>query len=248
MLACIMQVTWLDVAWVTGEEALLSHRLDRAAWHALTGPQSHLATRNGPAARFSPAHAPFAGTATDAPADLVELAALVPQGGALALFTVDELTFPAPLVCTRRATLHQMVLDTPLDMSSTEMRDLGPADVPAMIDLVALTHPGPFAARTLEMGRYRGIFRDGRLAAMIGERLRLDGFTEVSAVCTHPDFRGQRLAQTLIADATAVIFARGETPFLHVFTDNTGALAVYQRLGFAIRQTFHLGVVSCAAA
>ena len=226
----------------------MTHKLDRAIWHALTGPQSHLATRHGGAACYNPEYAPFAATETDSAADLADLAAIIPPGGTVALTTIDDLDFPAGLVCMRGPRLHQMMLITPLDMQAADMRDLGPDDVPAMMDLVAMTHPGPFAVRTLEMGRYRGIFRQDRLAAMIGERMHLDGFTEISAVCTHPDFRGQRLAQTLIAHAAADIFARAETPFLHVFTNNAGALAVYQRLGFTIRRTFRLARVSRPAA
>ena len=225
----------------------MSHSLDRAIWHALTGPQRHLATRHGQAACFSPAHAPFAATASDDPADLADLASVVPPGGTLALTTLDELAFAETLVCTRRATLHQMVLAAPFAWQAAVLRDLTADDVPAMMQLVALTHPGPFAVRTLEMGRYRGVFRQGRLVAMVGERMHLEGFTEVSAVCTHPDFRGQGLAQTLLGDAAAAIFARGETPFLHVFTTNLGAIAVYQRLGFEIRRTFHLAVVGAGS-
>jgi predicted GNAT family acetyltransferase len=127
-------------------------------------------------------------------------------------------------------------------------RDLHEADVPAMLDLVALTRPGPFAARTFALGRYVGVFRGDVLVAMAGERMRLDGFVEISAVCTHPGHRGHGLAAGLIAELSRAALARSETPFLHAFADNMTALALYRRLGFVMRATLHLAVVGHAEA
>jgi predicted GNAT family acetyltransferase len=105
--------------------------------------------------------------------------------------------------------------------------------------LAALTEPGPFLSHTHTMGRYWGVVREGRLAAMAGERMRLDGYTEVSGVCTHPDFQGQGLGRQLTAHAARAIQARGETPFLHAWSSNTGAIGLYQRLGFETRAEVH---------
>ena len=122
------------------------------------------------------------------------------------------------------------------------LRPLHTADVPAMQGLVDLTHPGPFAPRTIEMGRYLGVIDGGELVAMAGERLRLDGFTEVSAVCTHPDHRGRGYAKALVSAVAEAIVERGETPFLQVLPANQPAIATYERLGFATRRTLHLTV------
>jgi predicted GNAT family acetyltransferase len=106
--------------------------------------------------------------------------------------------------------------------------------VPEILDLVERTKPGPFAKRTIEMGRYLGIRREGRLIAMAGERLRPPGWTEVSAVCTDPDFRGQGLAARLTLAVAAGILERGELPFLHAAATNTNAIRLYEGLGFEI--------------
>ncbi|WP_278256083.1 GNAT family N-acetyltransferase [Nocardioides convexus] len=130
----------------------------------------------------------------------------------------------------------QMVLDVLPAPARVEVVALGPADSAAMRALVERTKPGPFWERTHEMGRYVGV-RDGdRLVAMAGERLRPPGATEISAVCTAPEARGRGLAAALVTDAAHAIAARGEQPFLHVAASNTGAIALYERLGFRVRQ------------
>lgn len=114
--------------------------------------------------------------------------------------------------------------------------ELGEADVPEMLDLVARTRPGPFWPDTHQLGRYVGIRERGRLVAMAGERLRPPGWTEISAVCTAPEARGRGLAARLVADVAAHVAARGERPFLHVSAQNTSAITLYERLGFEVRR------------
>jgi predicted GNAT family acetyltransferase len=108
--------------------------------------------------------------------------------------------------------------------------DLGDQDAPEMVALVALTKPGPFEARTHVFGGYVGIRHEGKLVAMAGQRLQVPGYTEVSAVCTHPDFRGRGYGSFLLLTVAQRIKARGETPFLHTFASNTGAIRLYERL------------------
>jgi predicted GNAT family acetyltransferase len=112
---------------------------------------------------------------------------------------------------------------------------LGAPDVPAMLELVAATRPGPFGTGTHRLGTYLGIRHAGRLAAMAGERMHPPGFVEISAVATHPDFRGRGLALRLIRAVVAGIRARGEVPFLHVAAENTGAVRLYESAGFERR-------------
>lgn len=113
--------------------------------------------------------------------------------------------------------------------------DLGAADADAMMELTSLTRPGPFLPGTQRLGRFVGIRIDGRLAAMAGERLKPGHWTEVSAVCTHPDFRGRGLAAQLSSLVVERILARGERPFIHAFADNRRAIRLYQALGFTTR-------------
>lgn len=113
-------------------------------------------------------------------------------------------------------------------------------DVPEILELVSLTRPGPFLTRTIEMGEYIGLRQDGQLAAMAGERLYLPGFCEVSAVCTHPDYRGSGYGGALTTMVTERILARKETPFLHVFPHNEGARKLYEKLGFRLWQEYRL--------
>jgi ribosomal protein S18 acetylase RimI-like enzyme len=113
---------------------------------------------------------------------------------------------------------------------------LGPADVPQMLDLAGRTKPGPFLARTVEMGTYLGIHSGGALIAMAGERLHLAGWTEISAVCTEPSWRGHGLASRLVLAVAAGIRARGEVPFLHALASNVSAIRLYEELGFRVRQ------------
>ncbi len=171
-------------------------------------------------------------TATDW-ADLAELAgagAEVPLPGV----TADppdgwELTFEMPGV--------QLVDDAVAAAPDPEAVRLGPADVPEMLDLVERTRPGPFLPRTVELGTYLGLRRDGALVAMAGERLHPPGWTEISAVCTDPAYRGQGLATRLVLAVAHGIRARGETPFLHTSARNTGAIRLYESLGFRLRRT-----------
>jgi len=124
-----------------------------------------------------------------------------------------------------------------------EIVTLGASDVPEMIALVELTKPGPFSTRTHELGTFLGIRVDGQLVAMTGERMKPGNYTEMTAVCVHPDHRGRGYAQALLGAVARGIVARGEIPFLHVFTSNISAIALYQRQGMEIRRWLHVTVL-----
>lgn len=209
--------------------------LDNPVWAALTGPQAGLAERHGRSARYPADVNPFAALADPAdPAawrDLAELAG----PGAEPLLAVPGLTGPPGWTHVGGASGFQLVGAGVRGAADPEALVLTAADVPEILDLVARTRPGPFSKRTPELGTYLGIRRAGALVAMAGERMRLDGHTEISAVCTDPAHRGTGLAARLILAVVAVIRERGEVPFLHVAGENTGALRLYEQLGFAIR-------------
>ncbi len=119
---------------------------------------------------------------------------------------------------------------------------MGAGDASDMLALALLTQPGPFEAETWRMGRFFGVRRAGRLAAMAGQRMHPPGFVELSGVCTHPDFRGEGLATRLTNHVTRAILDTGETPFLHAWADNTGAIALYEKLGYRLRCEMNVAV------
>ena len=127
--------------------------------------------------------------------------------------------------------------------SSFNIVTLGADDVPAMMELRKLTNPGPFAPRTHELGTFLGVKIDGRLVAMAGERMKPADYTEITAVCVHPDHRGRGYAQALLGAIARQIAARGEIPFLHVFSDNESAIALYRRQGMEIRRRLWVTVL-----
>jgi ribosomal protein S18 acetylase RimI-like enzyme len=217
------------------------HILDNPAWAALTGPQAPLAERHGRGARFPADISPFA--AVDDPADPAawhDLATLTGPGAA-PLLAAPGLTAPPGWTRVGGAVGVQMTGADAKAAPDPEAVVLTAADLPEILDLVARTRPGPFAQRTPQLGTYLGIRRNGTLAAMAGERMRVPGWTELSAVCTDPAFRGAGLASRLIGAVVAGIRTRGEVPFLHAADTNTGAIRLYRELGFTVRTPIVFG-------
>lgn len=223
--------------------------LDNAVWHALNGPQRHVAEGEGPALRYHPDVSIFAGLPDGPTPDAWDaLATLVRGGGpeATAVLFRDTVDPPAGWVEHRRFTGWQLVggdAEAAPAPEQAEVQILGRDDVEDMADLVARTEPGPFKPRTIDLGRYLGI-RDpeGRLIALAGERMRLDGYTEISAVCTDPDHRGRGLAGLLVRDLVHDITSHGQIPFLHAASANVNAIRLYESLGFTRRREL-VGVV-----
>jgi GNAT superfamily N-acetyltransferase len=116
-----------------------------------------------------------------------------------------------------------------------EVIALGPAHTADVLDLTSRVYPHYFRPRTVDMGRYFGIYDGTKLAAITGERMRFDGHVELSAICTDPGYTGRGYAQRLVALLTNDILERGEVPFLHVSHRNARAKALYEHLGFRWR-------------
>jgi predicted GNAT family acetyltransferase len=215
-----------------------AHLLDRVIWNAFTGRQAHLAVRDHGALRVDPDFGLFVATADHAPETLAALSRLVHAhpGEVGIVERFDPPPIPGTVV-TRRAVLNQMVAETLADARPVdfEILPLTDADARDMLALATLTAPGPFFSRTHQLGAFVGVKVDGQLVAMAGERLRVEGFTEVSAVCAHPDHRGKGYAAKLMLHVAHKIVARGETPFLHSYDHNAGAIALYEALGFRFR-------------
>ncbi len=218
--------------------------LDRPVWSALSTRQGDQALGGARALRLAPQFGVFGGTPDDATENLAALADLVPAQGEL--WVVETKPFaPTPGLEVRRvAVCAQMVAAHPLAADpGFRFEDLTEADAEQMLALATLTQPGPFYQATHRLGRFVGIKQDGRLVAMAGERLQPPGFTEVSGVCTHPDHRGRGYAGRLMRVVSGRIVARGETPFLHAYASNAGAIGLYESLGFVTRCHMMLSVL-----
>jgi predicted GNAT family acetyltransferase len=221
------------------------HPLDRPVWASLTTHHALLAEGDTFARRFRTDVNLWAATRDDRPESHAALADLVKSGETIFLADVARIVIPPGFLTVREAVGVQLVAPrgTTFEAARDDIVTLTDEDAPEMLALATLTEPGPFLARTHTMGTFRGIRIDGRLAAMAGERLRFPGYTEVSGVCTHPDFRGRGYARRLSAVVAANIVARGDQAFLHAWRSNHAAIALYESLGFEFRTEINIAVL-----
>jgi ribosomal protein S18 acetylase RimI-like enzyme len=225
------------------------HPLDNVIWNALNTSQSHLGVGTGVARKFHKEVSLLGGFAEPNDGAYDALANLLDDGERVGLFLDADPKPPAGWRVVASMPLLQMLCENgdsppPSETTLPVFHQLGAADVSEMLQLTKLTRPGPFAIRTREMGDYFGIRKDGALVAMVGERLRLPGFTEISAVCTHPEHLGQGHARRLITLLLGRIKRRGERAFLHVRQENRRAVELYERLGFVKRRSLQYGLLS----
>ncbi|TNF90892.1 MAG: GNAT family N-acetyltransferase [Gammaproteobacteria bacterium] len=204
------------------------------AWHALRGRQRTLGSQGASAALYHRRISPFA--ALSAEGSLDDLVDLVEPGQGVVFMASDSVEHRSGWKPVAEVSILQMICHEPQHADYEPVgRELGPGDVPAMLRLTKLTDPGPFLEGTIQMGRYLGVEESGELIAMAGERFCLDGWTEISGVCTHPHAEGRGLAKALVAELMRGIEAIGHTPFLHVrigSPSEQAAVAAYERLGF----------------
>ncbi len=206
--------------------------LDNPIWFVLTTEHRLLAHSYGLARRYPPDVSPLVALLHPTNEAFADLRRLVSPGEHVALFTASPLDVPGDWQVDRSRWIDQMICEASL------------VSPPVAAELTAATEPGPFLPQTIRMGSYFGIrASDGRLVAMAGERLQSTGFAEISAVCTHPEFRGRGYARALVMFLAAQILAAGKTPFLHVKSEN-GAKVVYQKIGFRLRAAICLTVIS----
>jgi ribosomal protein S18 acetylase RimI-like enzyme len=211
------------------------HPLDNPVWSSLRTAHVHFAVTEGSAARYPADVGPFVAVGTDGPQVSDQLRRLVEPGEHLYFVGVVP-TLGEGWDVQMHDPLPQMVCQSPSPVrDGPDITVLSQAHRADMLALTALVFPGFFRSRTIEMGRYIGIYHGTQLAAMAGERMCLDGYTEISAVCTHPGFLGRGYAQRLVSLVTNACLARGVTPFLHVYRHNTRAMSVYERLSYAVR-------------
>lgn len=209
--------------------------LDNPAWYALHSHHQHLARKAKSAVRYQPGIFIAAAMLENSIHGFRDLKSLVEMDETIGVLgSLPDALSGWEVIYTVQ--IPQMICGELKPVSRIEAVRLKTGDVPEMLDLISLAQPGPFLPRTIEMGQYIGLRQDGQLVAMAGERLHLTGFCEISAVCTHPEYRGRGFGSALTAMVTESIIERGETPFLHVAPENHVAMSMYNELGFYLRK------------
>lgn len=216
----------------------MTHPLDRPIWSALSGRQAHLAIRAGGAVRLQPEIGVFAAAEdSKATGDLARVCAAYPGSAFLeAEGTPLSVWIPPGVGEVQTGALVQMVTTDLTPGPGVDWSPLDERDAAEVYALATLTRPGPFRPRTIAFGGFIGVREQGRLIAMAGTRLRVEGFSEVSGVCTHPDYRGRGLAQGLMREVIGRILDEGDACFLHAFADRPATINLYRSLGFEVRQ------------
>lgn len=213
------------------------HPPDNPVWQALSSHQRHF-NRGDDVLKYFPANvSPFVGMEHWDHNDEETLLHQLPANRPFSVMMVKSVELPPSLEIVFTCPLYQMEchVEYTIPDNAPSIQKLGYNHIPQMLELTGKTKPGPFLDHTIDMGNYYGIFEDGQLAAMAGERLRLPGYTEISAICTDPVHLGKGYASLLTEYVAQRIFSEGSTPILHVKTDNTRAINVYQRVGFDVR-------------
>lgn len=218
--------------------------LDNVVWASLSEAQPDHVERNQRGARYRPEFAPFGASQDYGEESVAEIAAMLQPEQRLSLFTMHKPAIPAGYDVVREAAAYQMIAAKKFAPSSdARIVQLGAEDVAQMLKLVELTEPGPFNKRTNELGNFWGIREQDQLVAMAGIRMTAGKYIEISAVCTHPDWRGKGLGRLMMEHLSATIQQGGHVPFLHVFSTNASAVRLYRELGFRVARTMQLTAI-----
>ena len=214
----------------------MEHHLINPVYNALLSGDVHLGFGTGVVRCFHEEVSPFVGFPEDYEQGFDDLYHLLPPERKILYATPQLITEPKGWqIVVQVKGLQFTYTKGPVETKSTlTLVPLHKEHVEEMMQLAALTKPGPFGARTIEFGHYHGIFENGHLVAMAGQRLHVQEYTEISAVCTHPDYLGRGFAAALTQHQLNFIYSQGQLPFLHVRADNDRAIALYERLGFEV--------------
>jgi ribosomal protein S18 acetylase RimI-like enzyme len=226
----------------------MDHILDNMIWNAITTGNNDIAIINRDVGCYLPDIAPFAGMKVFNDANLKKLYEFIPANRSVAISSLDKMDHDeSRWKLVQSMDVSQMVYEHPVHTFTTKNSSLivplAEEHVPQMLELTALTRPGPFLQQTIRFKNYFGIFIEGRLAAMTGQRMHPIPYMEVSAVCTHPDFRGMGYAKALMLHVMKIILDNSFTPFLHVLSNNTNAIEVYKTIGFQARKQIFVDVI-----
>lgn len=219
--------------YICGVKTLLSNPV----YYSLLYNNRHLGSGTDKVKYFDEAVSPFAGFDTGHEQGFQELYDLLPEGRNILYATPLSIELPKGWQLLAAVEGLQFVYESnaPVAQPPFEPTPLEQQHIGQMMELAALTRPGPFGPRTIEFGQYYGVFEKGQLVAMTGQRLQVQNFTEISAVCTHPDHLGKGYASALVQHQINLILGLQQVPFLHVRADNYRAIAVYERLGFKVQ-------------
>lgn len=216
--------------------------LDNPVWTALNSIHTEISIGQGPAKRFRPDISPLAGVLDQSCEHFSKLTALCTSGDELNLFQASPIVLPSTFELIGAGVVWQLVKTNKetINHANIKMTELGYEHRLQMLELATLTKPGLFSESSYLFGGFLGVFENDRLVAMAGERLRQPGYTEVSGVCTHPDYRGRGLAKTLSSAVTNRVRSRNEDSYLHAYTDNAAAIGLYENLGYEKRAKLNL--------
>lgn len=219
----------------------MKHVLDNPVYRALLSGDQPLSFGNDNVKFFDKQVSPFAGFEQDYEKGFAGLYDILPPGRNILYATPSTIDQPAGWTVLQDIKGLQFVYETgsPIKNEFSNIIPLGPIHIDQMMELASLTKPGPFGPRTIDFGNYFGIFDHEKLVAMTGQRLHVQNFTEISAVCTHPDHTGKGYANTLLQHQLQLIMQKGQQPFLHVREDNERAIALYRRLGFQVSRSMN---------
>ncbi|MFT3723840.1 MAG: GNAT family N-acetyltransferase [Hyphomonadaceae bacterium] len=213
----------------------MSHVLDKPIWSALETRQAAFRSDDGIARRFPVDVSPFVAARDGSPEAVAGLLKLIPNGDDVSFLEVAPPKAPAGVTGTEAMCFQMTVTAFARTARDVGAQPLGEEDAAEMLELALLTRPGPFRKRTHTLGRFIGVHEGGKLVAMAGERLCVPGYREISAVCTRPDWQGRGLGGALLQQVGERIMREGDTPFLHTYTHNAPAVALYTKLGFGVR-------------
>ena len=223
----------------------MNHVLDNPIWHALISGNRNMSIGTELVKYFPKEVAPFAGLKKVNESSLKLLFDMISPERIVILITAESIEIPASWNIIYQSIILQMVSKNSKQpgLPQEEIVPLKKIHVPQMLALTSLTNPGPFFERTIEFGNYTGIFKSGKLIAMAGQRLHVNQYVEISAVCTHPDHVGKGYGSMLIQHQAQQILQQGEIPFLHSRSDNDQAIRLYKALGFITRQEMNLNII-----
>ncbi|HWJ28960.1 MAG TPA: GNAT family N-acetyltransferase [Flavisolibacter sp.] len=207
-------------------------------YHALLTGDAHLANGTGEVKYFDEEVSPFVAFPDDYDKGFDELYNVLPPGRRILYAIPQSITEPRgwKVMASVKGLQFLFAGEKIQIRPSIGLLPLDKRHAAEMVQLAALTKPGPFNMRTIEFGHYHGVFDKGKLVAMTGQRLHVENYTELSAVCTHPDHLGKGYAAALMQHQINLILDQGQIPFLHVRADNERAIALYERLGFEVNR------------
>jgi len=226
----------------------MDHILDNMIWNAITTGNHDIATINGDVGCYFPDIAPFAGMKEFNDSNLKKLYEFIPVNRNVAISSLYKMDHDeSKWKLLQPMDVTQMVYEYPVSGFVTKNSELivplSEEHIPQMIELTTLTRPGPFLQQTIRFNNYFGIFIEDRLAAMTGQRMHPTPYMEVSAVCTHPDFRGMGYAKALMLHVMKIILDNSFIPFLHVLSNNSSAIELYRSIGFRTRKQIFVDMI-----